>query len=61
MSKKKPDITAVDVIASGYEWECPECGEVNNPIEFRTDQDGCVTCDFCKRRFKANMPEHAYG
>lgn len=28
----------VDIIASGYEWECPHCGYLNRLIEYPSAQ-----------------------
>jgi len=47
----------VDLIASGYEWECPECEELNHEIECKEQ----VTCGSCGKVFEANSPEHCYG
>jgi len=47
----------VDVVASGYEWECPSCEELNRMIEWTE----FVECEFCGKRYETNPPEHAYG
>lgn len=47
---------AVDMIASGYEWVCPNCGVLNPEIEHTPT----VTCKSCQRLFPTNPPEHAY-
>jgi hypothetical protein len=54
----------VDLIASGYEWTCPACAEINQEIaapELAEDgiNNGAVICT-CGKRFRANTPEHAY-
>ena len=46
----------VDLIASGYEWECPNCEEVNREIEF-TDT---VCCGKCGGAYETKSPEHAW-
>jgi uncharacterized protein (DUF983 family) len=46
----------VDMIASGYEWECPECETENHEIEV-TEK---VHCMGCGADFDTNPPEHAY-
>lgn len=46
----------VDVIASGYEWTCPICENLNNVIAFKNK----VVCQECERTFEASCPEHAY-
>ncbi|MGB7537762.1 MAG: hypothetical protein WBM17_04415 [Anaerolineales bacterium] len=51
------DEDAVDLIAAGYEWVCPECDQLNRVIEWREK----VVCAKCKRDFEANPPEHAVG
>jgi len=45
----------VDVIASGYEWICPECNEYNKEIEWRL----YYICGSCGKKFPTNEPEHA--
>lgn len=54
----------VDLIACGYEWTCPACGELNHEIaapELAADgiHNGTVICS-CGKRFRANTPEHAH-
>uniref|UniRef100_A0A6M3KXR6 Uncharacterized protein n=1 Tax=viral metagenome TaxID=1070528 RepID=A0A6M3KXR6_9ZZZZ len=47
---------SVDVIASGYEWECPVCEKLMREVAYSEE----VTCHWCKRKYIANLPEHAY-
>lgn len=47
----------VDLIASGYEWICPNCEKYNREIESKEH----VTCGQCGKTFETNPPEHAYG
>ena len=47
----------VELIASGYEWMCPNCEKLNKEIETKTK----VTCIECKKIFKVNNYEHAIG
>ena len=47
----------VDIIASGYEWICPDCQAYNREIEATQ----LVTCKDCGRVFYTNPPEHAIG
>ena len=47
----------VNLIASGYGWECPECGELNCEMEVKEK----VTCVRCSVISEAELPEHAYG
>lgn len=51
------DLECVDIIASGYEWICPECNEFNKEIEITE----IVVCSCCGAKFEANPPEHAYS
>lgn len=46
----------VDMIASGYEWICPECETLNKEIEWTEN----VTCEQCGRIYETELPEHAY-
>lgn len=45
----------VDVIASGYEWTCPNCGELNKEYEYRKD----YYCSSCGVHVETSLPEHA--
>lgn len=47
----------VDIIASGYEWDCPNCEHLNLVIEV-TD---VVECDECHNLYATNPTEHAVG
>lgn len=47
----------VDLIASGYEWECPKCGELNKEVEV----EKIVYCGKCGRAYEVNPPHHAYA
>lgn len=47
----------VDLMASGYEWVCPECDTLNHEIEAK----GKVTCAQCGTECETNPPEHAYS
>jgi hypothetical protein len=53
MSKRE----SVDLIASGYEWECPSCGLLNSEIEI-TEQ---VECLKCKRVYDTQSAEHVHA
>ena len=49
----------IDVIASGYEWICPECEYINKMIEYpRRNSD--VACDGCGEHVELSYPEHAF-
>lgn len=47
----------VDLIASGYEWDCPNCNHLNQTIEI-TD---VVECDECHYIYATNQAEHAHS
>jgi len=47
----------VDIIASGYEWVCPACSNLNKEIECKET----VVCQKCCRDFQTYAPEHAMG
>ena len=47
---------SVDLIAAGYEWECPDCDKLNREIEITEN----VTCE-CGQTFEVDAMEHAYG
>jgi len=48
---------SVDIIASGYEWICPECERYNTEIEITE----IVTCSGCSEKFETDPAEHAFG
>jgi DNA-directed RNA polymerase subunit RPC12/RpoP len=52
---KKRIATKVDLIASGYEWECPKCDQLNKEIEVTEN----VTCEECKSVFEVADYHHA--
>ena len=53
----KPDTDErVNIIASGYEWTCPGCDELNNVI-CHTEM---VTCK-CGKSYCTEDPDHARG
>jgi len=47
----------VELIASGYEWECPECSMLNTEIEIKE----IVMCIKCDNIFEVTDFYHAYG
>lgn len=47
----------VNVVASGYEWTCPNCGELNKEYEYRQD----YFCSSCCDHVETASPEHAMG
>ena len=50
-------LTQVEVIASGYEWTCPNCEHFNSEIEVTET----VTCSDCGEVFEVNEYHHAMG
>lgn len=53
----EPEDECVEIIAGGYEWECPHCEILNKEIEITT----YVTCPKCHRKFFVYDHHHAYG
>ena len=59
----------VDMIASGYEWTCPDCGRLNPEIEALTqvicgksNEGGDLQgAQGCGHTFSAAPPAHAYA
>jgi predicted RNA-binding Zn-ribbon protein involved in translation (DUF1610 family) len=47
---------SVYLIASGYEWECPNCDKLNEEIEITQR----VTCRKCKRTYPVDGADHAW-
>lgn len=47
----------VDIIASGYEWICPDCETLNRTMGL-TEIVKCVCCD---AEFETNPYEDAFG
>ena len=47
----------VELIASGYEWECPNCQRVNTEV----CAPASVRCKLCNRIYKTTEPAHARG
>ena len=58
MSKEEKGVISVDVIASGYEWNCPICGMLNTQAGYME----IVTCENekCGCSHPANLPEHCF-
>ena len=46
----------VELVAAGYEWNCPACGEENKEIEIVR----IAQCKACDRKFKVEDYEHAF-
>lgn len=47
----------VDLIASGYEWTCPECERLHHEIEI-LEKVYCIVCDI---HYETGEAAHAYG
>lgn len=46
----------VELIASGYEWTCPNCDHFHVIVEVTET----VKCNGCHKVYKTDSPEHAY-
>lgn len=57
--KRIENIPVVDVIASGYEWICPECQTFHKIIEF--PKNPVIQCSECGCKVELDLPEHALG
>ena len=53
----KDQIERIDIIASKYEWVCPNCDSYHEEIEYKEK----IACVVCGRTFRTNPPEHAFG
>lgn len=51
------ELMQVDMIASGYEWVCPECETYNREIGI-TEQ---IRCAKCNQEFEVKEAHHAYN
>lgn len=51
-----PTDEKVDLIASGYEWECPQCKTPNKESELVDE----VKCYYCQKSFGVGGFSHAY-
>jgi len=49
-------VDEIELIASGYEWVCPGCDELNNEVEVLPE----VVCRKCGRRYQVSDHNHAY-
>ena len=56
MIGEKIENEQVSLIASSYEWICPNCNHFNT-IVATTEH---VTCSLCKRKFETLETQHAY-
>lgn len=57
LEKETNHMRKVDIIASGYEWICPDCETLNREIEINET----VKCVCCDAEFETNPPEDAFG
>lgn len=51
------ELESVELIASGYEWTCPHCDNLNREIELNEE----VECEECGRTFSTGEAHHAFG
>jgi hypothetical protein len=51
------DMQKIDMIASGYEWNCPSCCILNKEIEC----NAYVQCENCGEQCQVDEVHHAYG
>ena len=51
------DEESVELIASDYEWTCPDCETLNHEIEINE----WVTCKECDHEYRVNEYHHAIG
>lgn len=49
----------VCLVASGYEWMCPECGRMQHEDAVNMDIPD-LTCQDCGANFKRGWPEHVF-
>lgn len=54
---KEEPLDSVDLIASGYEWICPDCKGYNREIGVTL----YVSCKKCNRTFEVDDHLHAYN
>jgi hypothetical protein len=52
-------LPAVDVIVSGYEFDCPSCGTYNTLIDI-PKYGKAVECHRCHARFRVDEATHAH-
>ena len=48
---------SVELIASGYEWECPHCDTLIKEIEIPET----VMCSECRKEYEVDTTDHAWG
>jgi uncharacterized protein (DUF983 family) len=54
---EKTEVKEVELIASGYEWTCPECEELKTEIEIKET----VECKECGKQFSVADYYHCFG
>jgi len=55
--KNKTVLNEVPLIASGYEWICPNCEETNKVVEVPSSE--MVKCSRCDKRYRMEDYRHA--
>jgi DNA-directed RNA polymerase subunit RPC12/RpoP len=53
----KDEPERADCIASGYEFHCPKCGDLNKLYEYRES----AFCTYCGSKVLLDDPHHATG
>ena len=66
MKTKEPETQFVDMIASGYEWTCPNCDHgassgVHDPLNKEIETKDKVACPKCKSTYQVGEVLHANG
>lgn len=54
--KNDKGLEQIFLIASGYEWECPNCAHLNREIEITAK----VTCSNCSNEYAVMDADHAW-
>ncbi len=58
-ANKRLGLDGIELIASGYEWECPNCGTENKVIAIPAHREP-VRCSDCKKYFAVEFANHAH-
>ena len=56
IAEKPRQLDEVDCVASGYEWTCPDCEEINHVIAWTYEPQKCSNCG---KEVRLSFPEHA--
>jgi len=55
----KQPIETIEIVSSGYEWECPACNYTNNS-DSAPDEGTLVQCDICKSVYEVSGIVHIH-